>query len=401
MEVRESFEWLAGSSPVGADLAMCQVALAAVGVVERQAIAWRLAWHAQLESLADATPSIFPEQVNAEATGRSLRSATQDSRRTTTLAGSAPMRDLFEHGDVSVEHLDALSTAARSLEPGQRTRLLDDAGVVSQAAGRSPEEFAVVVRRRVREIRAEDGIARLAQQRRDRSFRSWTDRQTGMICFRGQLDPETGTAFINRIQLKADELFHDRLPDDCPSDPDHKQAYLRALALLALTETTHGHPGVVEVIVVIDADTIAHGHHDRSDVRCQHDVDLPVESVRRQMCTGVITPVIIRDGVVLDVGRTRRLATVGQRRALRAMYPTCAIPGCRTPFDHCQPHHIHWWRHGGTTDLANLLPLCVKHHHRAHEGGWLLHLQPDTRVLSVTLPDGTTMNTGPPTAHAG
>ena len=114
-----------------------------------------------------------------------------------------------------------------------------------------------------------------------------------------------------------------------------------------------------------------------------------------------MTPVSVRDGVVLDVGRTRRLATRAQRRALRVMHPTCAIPGCQVPFDRCQPHHIHWWRHGGTTDLDNLVPLCARDHHRVHDHGWQLHLDPTTRHLTVTLPDGTVMSHAPPTTRAG
>jgi hypothetical protein len=64
---------------------------------------------------------------------------------------------------------------------------------------------------------------------------------------------------------------------------------------------------------------------------------------------------------------------------------------------HCQPHHIAWWRNGGSTDLVNLLPLCSRHHHSVHEGGWELHLAPDRR-LTVTFPDGTATTGGPP-AH--
>jgi hypothetical protein len=31
-----------------------------------------------------------------------------------------------------------------------------------------------------------------------------------------------------------------------------------------------------------------------------------------------------------------------------------------------------------------MLPLCSRHHHAAHEGGWQLHLEPQTRILTVT-----------------
>ena len=109
----------------------------------------------------------------------------------------------------------------------------------------------------------------------------------------------------------------------------------------------------------------------------------------------------MRGGVVLhapgclDLGRTTRVANRAQRRALRALYRTCAIPGCDTRYDLCQLHHIIWWEHGGRTDLANLLPLCVRHHHAVHDNGWHLVLAAD-RSLTVTYPDGTTETAGPP-----
>jgi hypothetical protein len=114
-----------------------------------------------------------------------------------------------------------------------------------------------------------------------------------------------------------------------------------------------------------------------------------------------MVPVIVAaDGVGLYLGRDTRVANRHQRRALRVMYRRCAIPGCDVGFDRCQIHHLHWFRHGGTTDIDNLAPLCDKHHHLVHEGNWQLNL--DThRNLTITYPNGTIMTTGPPTARAG
>ena len=114
-----------------------------------------------------------------------------------------------------------------------------------------------------------------------------------------------------------------------------------------------------------------------------------------------VHPVVVHRGVVLhapgqlDLGRSTRLANRAQRRTLRALYPTCAIPGCTTRYDLCKLHHVHWWEHGGSTDLHNLLPLCVTHHHAVHDRHWQLTLTPD-RQLTITYPDGTTNRTGPP-----
>ena len=123
-------------------------------------------------------------------------------------------------------------------------------------------------------------------------------------------------------------------------------------------------------------------------------------TLRRMACCAEITPIIVgADGVHLELGRTTRLASREQRRALRAMYRGCAIPGCCVAWDYVVIHHVTWFRNFGPTDIANLLPLCHKHHHLAHEGGWQLTLDP-TRNLTITKPDNTQMTTGPPTVLA-
>ena len=130
-------------------------------------------------------------------------------------------------------------------------------------------------------------------------------------------------------------------------------------------------------------------------------VELPPRALEDLFQRADAHPVIVHNGAVLhapgemNLGRTTRLASRAQRRALRALYPTCAVPACCVAYEFTKPHHVHYWEHGGPTDLANLLPVCSKHHHAIHEGGWKLTLRPD-RQLTITLPDGTILTTGPP-----
>lgn len=124
---------------------------------------------------------------------------------------------------------------------------------------------------------------------------------------------------------------------------------------------------------------------------------MPVETIRRLACDADIIPIVFSGaGVVLDVGRRRRLATADQRRALRARYRTCSIPDCTVVFEQCIIHHIQPFATGGRTDLHAMVPLCSRHHHAAHEGGWRLDLNPTTATLTVTLPDGTAQANAPP-----
>ncbi len=115
--------------------------------------------------------------------------------------------------------------------------------------------------------------------------------------------------------------------------------------------------------------------------------------------------VVVRNGVVLhapgevNLGRTTRLANRHQRRALRGLYSGCAIPDCTVHYDRCKLHHLTWWRHGGHTNLDNLLPLCTRHHANIHNDNWTITLGTH-RELTITLPNGTIHNTGPPKRHA-
>ncbi|GAA3751960.1 HNH endonuclease signature motif containing protein [Salinactinospora qingdaonensis] len=72
-------------------------------------------------------------------------------------------------------------------------------------------------------------------------------------------------------------------------------------------------------------------------------------------------------GTVLDVGRTHRLITPGQRRALQVHHTTCAWhEGCDVPVRYCQGDHVTPWSRGGSTNLANLQPLCRTHNLHKH-----------------------------------
>ena len=151
-----------------------------------------------------------------------------------------------------------------------------------------------------------------------------------------------------------------------------------------------------EVSVLVDFDTLRGDARDAGMV-CElvDGTPLPPAAVRRLCCDADIIPVVVGgDGVVLDVGRSRRLATADQRRALAAMYTHCAYPGCHVSFEHCRIHHVDDWGHGGATDLDRLVPLCATHHHLVHEGGWTLTLDPD-RTITLVRPDGEIHYHGP------
>lgn len=98
---------------------------------------------------------------------------------------------------------------------------------------------------------------------------------------------------------------------------------------------------------------------------------LSVSELLRVADSAQLIPVFMsnRDGIVA-YGRSRRLASAGQWRALTARDRGCSFPGCDTPPQWCQVHHVVPWAAGGATDLDNLTLVCGYHHREFENRGW-------------------------------
>ena len=108
-------------------------------------------------------------------------------------------------------------------------------------------------------------------------------------------------------------------------------------------------------------------------------------TAQRHACDSPLLGAILdKHGKVLALGRSRRLVSRAQRRALLIRDRMCQYPGCHST-RHLKAHHVVPWILGGRTDLDNLILLCQWHHTVVHEGGvtitgdgdsWLFH-KPD------------------------
>lgn len=88
----------------------------------------------------------------------------------------------------------------------------------------------------------------------------------------------------------------------------------------------------------------------------------------RLACVGDVTPIVLGEhGEPLALGRTVRLATPGQFKALLVRDQHCTYPGCSVPGTWCDSHHLIWWCRGGATDLDLLALLCPRHHSLVHD----------------------------------
>ena len=254
-----------------------------------------------------------------------------------------------------------------------------------------------------------DGMDKLARQRRKVEFRDWTDPE-GMYCYAGRLDPLSAIAFKANLDAQIRRQFAAGTPDTAPDDPVLRQRHLAGLALAHLvgrpTAATDGDsagPSPIEPDVVVVVDASQSDGAGGPDVDWGIPVEVPVRVLADLVAGGHATAhtVVVRNGVVLhapgnlNLGRSARLANRAQRRALNALYSTCAIPGCGVHFRYTKMHHIEFWENGGLTDLANLLPVCPHHHTLIHQQHWHITLGPN-RELTIRYPDGSIQTTGPP-----
>ena len=106
---------------------------------------------------------------------------------------------------------------------------------------------------------------------------------------------------------------------------------------------------------------------------------IPISAVHQLRCDGDIVATLFGDhGEILKHGKTHRLATRRQRRALAARDGSCVMPGCTAPPSRCQAHHVTPWVSDsflpGRTDIGNLALLCPFHHSTIHTSAWQLEM---------------------------
>jgi hypothetical protein len=320
---------------------------------------------------------------------RSRRDAEAAAARGSVCARMPAVAAALAAGTVGSGHVDAIVAASRRLDDVETARLADHAdSLVGVAASSTPEQFARECDDLARNLSGDDGLSRHERLRRDRNVRRWVDKHSGMCKTLLSLDPlADATAWTAIGAAVAAARSTNQRDDDRTWDQLHADVVVELLSGRRADRDGNG-DRVPEVAVLIDHRTLRDGIHDRSTCETSQGQQLPVATIRRLCCDGNLIPIVLgSDGEVLDVGRSCRLATRAQRRALRAMYRTCAHPDCSVPFDACRIHHVIYWERGGRTDLANMVPLCERHHHLVHEGGWTLQLFPDRTTIWRT-PDG-------------
>ena len=310
-----------------------------------------------------------------------------------------------------------MADAMQRLDADTRAEFTARASTLLAAAlCRRVDVFARMCRELARRLVADRGASdaeELDRQRANSVVKHWVDKITGMCITHLELDPLRDAALWSAVDSVLATMRQNDGNANTPWSQMQVDAFIAAVTLGFAGNGNAPNPGtaaddaadgdsdiaharrVPEVTLLTDLQTLTRGLHDHSLCETGDGMPLPVSTMRRLCCDAEIIPMVLgTDGVPLDVGRSARSVTPHQRRALRAMYRTCGHPDCTVKFSACTAHHVRWWwRDLGPTDLDNLLPLCERHHHLVHEGGWTLTMTPD-RVTTWKRPDGSIAHRG-------
>ncbi len=274
---------------------------------------------------------------------------------------------------ISFEHVTSFTYALRHLGVEQ-TRLLEEP-LLAVAKTASPSEFHAKVRQ-IRDIAHPDDLDAAWLKGMDKRDVRLAKTMDGWH-LTGFLDIETG-AKLNTI------LKNLSVPRDAQDDRAPSTRRMDALDRICTAVLEHGLPadnGVrPHLNVTVDAETL----QAMAEKQAQRSMNLDLEPaildgfgpigpglLAHLLCGAELTPFLItrftKNFEVLDVGRTQRLATPRQAKAIALrQHGTCASPACHHPIAH--NHHIVPWSRGGPTDLDNLIGLCRKCHSLVHAG---------------------------------
>ena len=344
--------------------------------------------------LAGATAGVSAEAIIASTTNRSGRDARTVAEREATCAAVPAFQAALGGGHMSAGHVDAAASALQKLDGEVATQFAEMAPELIGRAGRlGIDAFGKECRDLARHLRnVADQSAEtdeLDRQRARSTVKRWIDRDTGMHHTLLSLDPLRDSVIWNAINAELGTVRQE------PRSKDLSWNQLQAAAVVAaITSRSDGSAAraLPEIGILIDWSTLI----SEAAVAGVDGAPLPVATVRRLCCDADVFPVVLGgEGEVLDQGRSIRTANRAQRRALAAMHQGCAFPDCGVGFDACRIHHVRWWwKHCGPTDIDNLLPLCERHHHLVHEGGWELGMN-SKRTATWIRDDGVRHHRGP------
>ncbi|UNQ39237.1 HNH endonuclease [Prescottella equi] len=304
------------------------------------------------------------------------------------LARQPEIADAFNAGDISAEHASLIGKFCETPPRGMPNEALDSCRKVLLDAASGPAATTMTVRTcisRLERIFESDELPPSEDTERNEFHVSKT--LNGRVAVKGDLDAVTGEMLLTALSA----LTKPRNPMDDPAGartPARQRADAFAEILRRYLDSGDApieggeRPHLSLHVNAADLARSEAAHEwvkpdggsdlfgDTDIARMPHMGPLSIATGRRLACDCHLTPIVMDDGVPLNLGRTSRTVSKKQRRALIARDHGCAFPGCGTAPAHCEGHHVKHWADGGPTDLDNLVLLCRYHHTLLHHSHW-------------------------------
>jgi Domain of unknown function (DUF222)/HNH endonuclease len=294
------------------------------------------------------------------------------------LDGLPRLADAFASGRLGIDKVVELCRFATAED---EERLVAWAAQVSSGAIRHRGD--VLARVALEEVR---------EAERTRTLSWWVLDEGRRLGLYAELAAAQGAAVVRAIDRLADRL--PTMPGETdPAEPFTVDAR-RADALVALCSASIAadpRPDRATVVVHAPLRSLVAGI---AGCEVEDGPALHPETIERLMCNARVQTLIEDDaGTVVGLGRTTREPSTWMVRQVRYRDRGCRFPGCGAR-SFTEAHHVVWWRHGGRTDLDNLVLICSFHHKLVHELGWRLDRDPDGLVRWFD-PGGVRYRAGP------
>jgi hypothetical protein len=296
------------------------------------------------------------------ATGASGSQAREMAAVAKVVSEQPDASEMLSNGVVSAGHIRPLAY----LKPAMAAELLP------QARGLTVDEFA----RLVASHRVKSESNSLAQEQHAERSVTFFQKPNGCIGATIVLPPTEGLEFRNTLNDLCDQAWRAAHPDRAETLGGHEaEPRNRRLAdaFVAWMRSKIVATGKPALIVHVEAETLT--------ATIAPDTPIPIDKALEVMARADLYAAI-RDGTnraTMQFGRNRRYASPLQKLALMLLQPRCIYPGCDTPAQRSDAHHLREHERGGPTNLENEGFLCGPHHAHVH-----LH-----NITLIELDDGT------------
>jgi hypothetical protein len=283
-------------------------------------------------------------------------------------------------GGIGFAHLAHVARTAAAIEETGTNKPFDERPLLEKARELSVGRFIDFCHHMRHAADPEGYAAEQAQAAEARSL-SLKAGEGGMVWVRGVLDPEGAAVVRTALEPLAQRNGKD---DDRKRDRRLADAVVE-LANRALDNGSVAGRGSQRPHLQITT-TLETLLQRTGAPAADLELSLPIsaKAVERLACDCNVTRILLgADSAVIDVGRSKRVISPSQRRALKARDRGCRFPGCDRPVTWTSGHHLIHWIRGGAGDLPNLVLLCYRHHWMVHEGRWQLVRTDEGKFLAV------------------